>query len=103
MIAALRYLRERKDSNGRALHNSPEESGTKMEMAMEPTTLTPDLTVEAVLERWPQTVPVFQEFKTDCVGCSMAPFDTLEDVARIYNLELAHILDALRQKIEKTT
>jgi hybrid cluster-associated redox disulfide protein len=58
------------------------------------------MTVAEVLERWPQTVSVFQEFKTACVGCSMAPFDTMVDVAREYNLEISEIMEALGRAVE---
>lgn len=59
--------------------------------------LTSDMTVAEVLEAWPGTVSVFQEFKTACVGCVMAPFDTMTDVARIYELELSDLMTALGQ------
>ena len=62
---------------------------------MAPTNPTSDMTVAEVLEEWPSTVTVFQEYKTACVGCSMAPFDTMVDVAREYDLELAEIMAAL--------
>jgi hybrid cluster-associated redox disulfide protein len=60
---------------------------------------TKDMTVTEVLEKWPNTVTVFQDYKTACVGCSMAPFDTMVDVAREYNLELAEILAALEKAV----
>ena len=54
-----------------------------------------DMTVAEILEKWPVTVSVFQKFKTACVGCTMAQFDTMVDVARIYELELSGIMEAL--------
>ena len=60
---------------------------------------TSTMTVAEVLEMWPETVSVFQEFKTACVGCSMAPFDTMADVARIYDLDLSKILEALNRVV----
>lgn len=62
---------------------------------------TQDMTVEEVLETWPETVAVFQALKTACVGCSMAPFDTLIDVARIYEIELDTIMKALHQALQE--
>ena len=56
-----------------------------------------DMTVAEVLEKWPETVSVFQELKTACVGCAMAPFDTMADVAQIYDIEYSTLLAALRQ------
>ena len=54
-----------------------------------------NMTVAEVLEKWPETFTVFQEFKTACVGCVMAPFDTMDDVARIYEMELSVLIEAL--------
>ena len=56
---------------------------------------TNDMTVAEVLERWPETVSVFQDLKTACVGCAMAPFDTMADVAQNYDMELAELMTAL--------
>jgi hybrid cluster-associated redox disulfide protein len=60
---------------------------------------TDDMTVAQILELWPETVPVFQELNTACVGCVMAPFDTMADVARIYNLDLSTIIETLNQAV----
>ena len=54
-----------------------------------------NMTVAEVLEKWPETFTVFQEFKTACVGCVMAPFDTIDDVARIYEMDLSDLIEAL--------
>jgi hybrid cluster-associated redox disulfide protein len=58
-----------------------------------------DMTVAEVLEKWPETVSVFQELKTACVGCAMAPFDTMADVAQIYEIEISTLMTALQQFI----
>ena len=44
------------------------------------------LTVAEIMDRWPQCVPVFLTHKLDCVGCPMAPFETLAEVMDIYQL-----------------
>ena len=56
---------------------------------------TSDMAVGDVLEKWPETVPVFQELKMACVGCAMAPFDTLDDVAAIYKVDLSQFMKSL--------
>lgn len=58
---------------------------------------TKDMTVAEVLDAWPETVEVFQALKTACVGCVMAPFDTLADVARIYELDLDTVMEMMHQ------
>ena len=61
--------------------------------------LTADLTIADVLARWPQTVPVFLRYRLACVGCPIAPFEQLADIAPIYGLALDPLLAALRQAI----
>ena len=61
---------------------------------------TQEMTVTEVLEAWPETVEVFQALKTACVGCVMAPFDTLADVARIYEMEIEMIMETLHQAVQ---
>jgi hybrid cluster-associated redox disulfide protein len=58
-----------------------------------------DLTVAEVLDRWPQTIPVFLHHRMACAGCVMAPFETLADVAAIYGLQLSRFLSELQQTI----
>lgn len=60
---------------------------------------TTNMTVAEILERWPGTVSVFQELKTACVGCTMAQFDTMVDVAQIYELELSDVMAALNTSV----
>ena len=55
------------------------------------------LTVDEVMRRWPQTLPVFVRLKLNCVGCDMAPFETLAEVATTYGLALDDLLSQLAQ------
>ncbi|HSM55906.1 MAG TPA: hypothetical protein VK879_07100 [Candidatus Sulfomarinibacteraceae bacterium] len=60
-------------------------------------TPTAEMTVSEVLEAWPETALVFNGYRTACVGCAMAAFDTIDDVARIYHLDLEDFLQALQE------
>ena len=68
---------------------------------MEQPRLTADLIVADVLARWPQTIPVFTYHRMGCVGCAMAPFETLAEVAMIYELDLNCFLNELAQTIDQ--
>jgi hybrid cluster-associated redox disulfide protein len=59
-----------------------------------------DLMVSEVMDRWPQTIPIFFCYRMACVGCPIAPFETLAEVAAIYGLNLSRFLSELRQIIE---
>jgi hybrid cluster-associated redox disulfide protein len=61
-----------------------------------------DLIVADVLACWPQTIPVFTRLRMGCVGCAMAPFETLVDVSAIYGLDLNYFLSELEQAISQT-
>jgi hybrid cluster-associated redox disulfide protein len=58
------------------------------------------MTVAAILDRWPQTIPVFLRYQTSCVGCSMNIFETLEDAMRIYHLQQTNFLQDLERSIK---
>ena len=61
--------------------------------------LTADLTVAEVIDRWPETIPVFFRYRMACVGCLMAPFETLASVVLIYGLDLECFMNELRETI----
>jgi len=55
--------------------------------------------VEAVMARWPQTVPVFVRHRMACPGCLMAGFQTVAEAAALYGLDEAALLDAFARAI----
>ena len=67
---------------------------------MEQTPLTADLTAAEVMERWPETIPIFFRYRMACVGCPIAPFETLADVAAIYGLDRECLVNELRQTVQ---
>jgi hybrid cluster-associated redox disulfide protein len=58
-------------------------------------TIDPNITVEEFLRLHPDAVPVFIRHRMICVGCWMSRFDTLEDVAWNYNLDMQNFLNEL--------
>lgn len=64
--------------------------------------LTYDLTVSEVLRRWPQTAEVFLHRRMACVGCAIAPFETISEVCEIYKLNPEEFLQEL-QDVSRST
>ena len=64
------------------------------------TQLTTDLTIAEVMDRWPETIPIFFRYRMACVGCPIAPFETLAEVAVIYGLDLGCFINELRQVVQ---
>lgn len=56
-----------------------------------------DQSVEEILVRWPATARVFIRRKMACVGCIMAPFQTLKAAARSYGIPEAELLAETKQ------
>jgi hybrid cluster-associated redox disulfide protein len=69
------------------------------EVAMGHAQLTADLTVAEIMGLWPDTIPIFLRYRMACVGCPIASFETLVEVAAIYSLDLECLMNELRQTI----
>lgn len=70
---------------------------------MEQAVLSPNLTVDQLLSRWRQVIPVFMRLRMSCVGCPMSPFETLDTVAKIYGLPLDSLMNELKTAIAVKT
>ncbi|HXP75554.1 MAG TPA: hypothetical protein VN823_15525 [Stellaceae bacterium] len=55
-----------------------------------------DHSVEEIMARWPATARVFIRRKMACVGCIMAPFQTLAAAARSYGLPESELLEEIQ-------
>ena len=62
------------------------------------TTLVADL-----LHEYPQVIAYFLQHRLACVGCCMAAFDTLADVARNYSLDLTLLVSDLTRLVSSGT
>lgn len=60
------------------------------------TALAPTWTIAEVLVQYPQAASVFTRFRMACVGCPMAPFETLTEAAQAYGLASEAVLQELR-------
>ena len=58
-----------------------------------------NLTVKQLLDRWPKVMWVFLDYKMACIGCDMASFDTVEDVARNYHMPVEELVDRIEASI----
>ncbi len=63
--------------------------------------ITEDMTVEEVLERYPETVKVFAELKIPCLVCGEPLWGTIKETAERYGVELSLLLSRLNELITK--
>lgn len=59
------------------------------------------LTVEDILKNWPQTYLVFRNRNTDCVGCLLQRFCSIQDVAESYELSTQDLICDLEKTIKE--
>lgn len=60
-------------------------------------------TIDELVEKWPQVIPLFIQYQMACIGCSMAAFDTLEEASRNYQIDPQRFIEALEEKIQLST
>jgi len=53
-----------------------------------------------ILDRWPETIPVFLRYRMECVGCYLSTFDTLEEAATAHKIPLEPLVQALNRVIQ---
>jgi hybrid cluster-associated redox disulfide protein len=47
----------------------------------------PDLPLDELMTRWPETIRVFLDYRLLCVGCLIAPFHTVIDACREHGVD----------------
>ena len=58
--------------------------------------------VAQVLKTYPQTIIVFLQHRTACVGCLMSRFDSLADVSENYGIPIENLLHELTRSVQFT-
>ena len=67
-------------------------------MASKRLTIRGNCTVAEVLGMEPAAAKVFCRYGMSCVGCAMAPFETLDEVARTYGLDPCRLVEDVRKQ-----
>ena len=58
-----------------------------------------NMTVDAIMRRWPSTIPVFIRNGMHCVGCPVGGFHTLADASRAHSLQIEVLLPKVADAI----
>lgn len=58
-----------------------------------------DMIIKDIVEKYPQTLPVFGQFQMGCLGCSGALFETLEQGAMVHGIDVEAMVKALNKII----
>lgn len=66
--------------------------------------ITPDMTIAELMEKFPETEEVMLEYGLHCVGCAINEFDTIQGGAEIHGMsdeEIKGLIDDLNSTLEK--
>jgi len=50
--------------------------------------VTKEMTISEAARKYPKTAFVFMDYGLHCIGCPAAPDETLEEAAKLHNLDL---------------
>lgn len=59
-----------------------------------------DLTISEIMKRWPATMRLLIDRRLLCVGCPIAPFHTLADIAFEYGVDCESLVAAVEEIAE---
>ncbi|ENO12477.1 hybrid cluster protein-associated redox disulfide domain [Thermoplasmatales archaeon SCGC AB-539-C06] len=59
------------------------------------------MSIESVVNKYPQTVDVFLKHGLHCIGCAVAAFENIEQGATVHGIDVKKLLDDLNKAIKK--
>ena len=63
--------------------------------------ISPATTIAEILALSPEMASLFIYWRTDCLGCSMARFCTLQEMCMYYGLELKEVINSVSERIRR--
>ena len=65
-----------------------------------PEEISSKMTISELIRKYPKTVFVFLDYGLHCVGCPMALPETIEEAAKLHNIDLKKFLKDLKKAIK---
>ncbi|MCL2392555.1 MAG: DUF1858 domain-containing protein [Oscillospiraceae bacterium] len=62
---------------------------------------TKDMIISDILDKAPETVPMFNSIGMHCLGCAMASGETLEQACAAHGVDVDAFLDTLNSVVDK--
>jgi len=57
------------------------------------------MSIDEVVRKHPETVPIFEKFGLGCVGCEAALFENIEQGAKVHGIDVETIIKSLNSVI----
>ena len=62
--------------------------------------ITEDMNIREVIEKHPETIPVFQKYNMGCIGCIAASFERINDIAVVHGVDVKTFVKDLNAVIK---
>ncbi len=63
--------------------------------------ITKDMNIVDVVNRYPESIEVFQNFGMHCFGCMAARFENIEQGALAHGIDVPKLMEELNKALEK--
>ena len=64
-------------------------------------TITEDMNIKEVIDKYPETLSVFAKYNMGCIGCIAASFEKLNDIAAVHGVDVKTFVKDLNAAIQK--
>ena len=62
--------------------------------------ITKDMGIMEVVQKYPETIEIFQRFGMGCIGCAAAHFENIEQGALAHGMDVDALMKALNEGVE---
>ena len=62
--------------------------------------ITEDMTIRDVIEKYPETAPVFAKYNIGCLGCIAASFERVKDIVKVHGTDIKAFLNDLNKAVK---
>lgn len=60
-----------------------------------------NMSINEVVRKHPETIPIFEKFGLGCVGCEAALFENIEQGAEVHGIDVETLITSLNSIITK--
>ena len=61
--------------------------------------ITKDMSILEIVQNYPQTLSVFQQYGLGCIGCAAARFENLEAGAKVHGIDADQLVKDLNKAV----
>ena len=60
-----------------------------------------NMSIEDIVNKYPETIAIFERYGLGCVGCQAALFENIEQGAEIHGIDVSELIDDLNKAVAK--